>query len=99
MKTLVLITVFALIGCGPTWKEVTPHVGIYKAIVEITVQEDWCSIDGKAVNGFIRYNELIREVCVICVSLKSDDPERTLLHEFDHCFRNMMGLDPKARNQ
>jgi hypothetical protein len=97
MKTLILITAFVLAGCGPTWVEVTPPAGDYKAVVSITVQNDWCRIDGEAVNGFIRYNEAIKEVCVICVSLKSDDPERTLLHELDHCWRNMMGLDPKAR--
>jgi hypothetical protein len=98
MKVLIIITVCALISCGPQWSEVTPPIGDYKAVVSITVQDDWCRIDGQAVNGFIRYNEAIREVCVICVSLKSDNPERTMLHELDHCFRNMMGLDPKARN-
>jgi hypothetical protein len=96
--TIALIAL-SQISCGPTWPEVTPHVGTYKAVVEITVQEDWCRIDGQAVNGFIRYNEAIRGVCVICVSLKSDSPERTMQHELDHCWRNMMGLDPKAMNQ
>jgi hypothetical protein len=99
MKTLTFVTVLVLISCGPTWKEVTPPIGDYKAVVSITVQDDWCRIDGQAVNGFIRYSEIVREFCQICVSLKSDDPERTLLHELDHCWRNMMSLDPKARTQ
>jgi hypothetical protein len=99
MKTLIILTSFALISCGPTWKEVTPHVGTYKAVVSITVQEDWCIMDGEKVNGLILYNETTREFCVICVSLKSDDPERTMQHELDHCFRIMMGMDPKAMNQ
>jgi hypothetical protein len=99
MKTLILITALALISCGPQWSEVTPPSGDYKALVSITVQNDWCRIDGQAVNGFIRYNEAIRGVCVICVSLKSDSPERTMQHELDHCWRNMMGLDPEAMNK
>jgi hypothetical protein len=104
LKAAILCFTIALIAlsqisCGPTWKEVTPPLGQYKALVSITVQEDWCMIDGQAVNGLILYNETTREFCVICVSLKSDDPERTMQHELSHCWRNMMGLDPKARNE
>jgi hypothetical protein len=103
LKAAILCFIVALIALSQIscvkWSEVIPPVGSYKALVSITVQRDWCMMDGEKVNGLILYNETTREFCVICVSLKSDDPERTMQHELSHCWRNMMGLDPKARNE
>jgi hypothetical protein len=54
-------------------------------------------MDGVKVNGVTKYNTVVRSISTICVSLKSDDPERTLLHELDHAWRNAVGLDAAAR--
>ena len=93
-----IVLILWLSGCI-TWKDVTPPVGEYETKVSITVQEAWCDFYGQDVNGMIRYNTLIRNFCDICVSLQSRDPEQTMRHELDHCWRNTTGLDAKARNQ
>jgi hypothetical protein len=96
---VVAVLALSQISCGPTWKEVTPPIGEYKLYATITVQQDWCMMDGEKVNGVIEYNTVVRSVSKICVSLKSDDPERTLQHELSHAWRNAVGLDATARNQ
>jgi hypothetical protein len=105
MRTEPLALMFALLIVGSllwscvTWKDVTPPLGEFKLYTTITVQEDWCYMDGVRVNGVIDYNTVVRSISTICVSLKSDDPERTLKHELDHAWRNAVGLDLKVRNQ
>ena len=83
-----------------TWEDVLPPVGEFKLYTTITVQEDMCIMpDGTEVNGWTKYNTYVRSVSEICVSLQSDDPERTLQHELAHAWRNAVGLDPKALQQ
>ena len=82
------------------WEDVLPQTGEYKLYTTIQVQEDMCVIpDGTEVNGWTKYNTYVRSVSDICVSLQSDDPERTMNHELEHAWRNAVGLDAKARNQ
>jgi hypothetical protein len=95
MRYLIPAIVFILVSCGPSWKEVTPPLGTYMMYTTITVKKDWCYMDGVRVNGVIDYNTVVRSISRICVSLKSDDPERTLKHELDHAWRNALNLDAK----
>ena len=55
-----------------------------------SVSEDWCYMPGKKtkMNGVKSYNTLVRSILTICVSLKSDEPERTLQHDLEHEWRN-----------
>lgn len=83
-----------------TWDDVLPPLGEYKLYTTITVQEDLCAMpDGTLVNGVTRYNTQVRSVSTICVSLQSDDPQRTMNHELEHAWRNSVSLDAKELNQ
>lgn len=92
MKYITLILLIALIGCARSQPDMA--TGEYKLYSTVVVTEDWCYMpDQTRVNGVTRYNTKVRSVSEICVSLKSDDPERTLRHELEHAWRNAVGLD------
>lgn len=78
-----------------TWEDVEPSVGEYKLYSTIKVTEDWCYLDGQKVNGSIHYNTQVRSISTICISLNSDNVDRTIAHELDHAWRNAVGLDAK----
>ena len=75
------------------------ETGEYKIYSTVTVQDDWCYMpDGSRANGVVQYNTKVRSVSTICISLKSDDPERTLLHELTHAGRNAIGLTATSQD-
>ena len=87
-----LIPLLILYGCAqPQFQK-----GEHKLYTTIKVVDDWCYMpDGSPANGVINYNTIVRSVSEICISLKSDDPERTLIHELEHAGRNAIGLGAK----
>ena len=95
MKLLLLILFLIFVGCSPPQPNIT--TGEFKIYATFVVTEDWCYMpDNKTkVNGATNYNTQVRSVSTICVSLKSDDPERTLQHELAHAWRNAVGLDAR----
>ena len=95
MKLLPLIMFFIFVGCSPPQPNIT--TGEFKIYATVVVTEDWCYMPDKItkVNGATNYNTRVRSVSTICVSLKSDDPERTLQHELAHAWRNAVGLDAR----
>ena len=93
---IIALIALSQISCVLKWKEITPPLGEFKLYTTVTIQEDWCYMkDGQRVRGVIDYNTVVRSISTICVSLKSDDPERTLDHELRHAWRNAVGLDAK----
>ena len=94
MKQFLLILFFVFIGCSPTQPNIT--TGEYLLHTNVMITEDWCYMpDETKVNGYTTYNTWVRSLSTICVSLKSDDPHRTLQHELDHAWRNAVGLDAR----
>jgi hypothetical protein len=95
MKLFLLILFFIFVGCSPPQPKIA--TGEFKLYTTVVVTEDWCYMRDKTtkVNGVINYSNQVRSVSTICVSLKSDDPERTLQHELDHAWRNAVGLDAR----
>jgi hypothetical protein len=59
-------------------------------VVQQTIKKDWCYLDGKAVNGWVKAQEKYYE---ICVSLNSDMPSRTLDHELSHIALHSLGMN------
>jgi hypothetical protein len=57
---------------------------------QINVTDDWCYLDGKAVNGWAK---MMPRFYLICLSLKSDMPSRTLTHEMNHIALHSLGLE------
>lgn len=95
MKQFLLISFFIFVGCSPPQPNIA--TGEFKLYTTVVITEDWCYMPDKTtkVNGVTNYNTQVRSVSTICVSLKSDDPERTLKHELDHAWRNAVGLDAR----
>ena len=95
MKLLLLILFLIFACCSAPQPNIT--TGEFKIYATVVVTEDWCYMpDNKTkVNGTTRYSTKINALSEICVSLKSDDPERTLQHELGHAWRNAMGLDAR----
>ena len=95
MKLFLLILFFILVGCSPPQPNIA--TGEFKLYATVIVTEDWCYMpDNKTkANGVTNYNTQVRSVSTICVSMKSDDPERTLQHELEHAWRNAVGLDAR----
>ena len=95
MKYIISILFFIFIGCSPPQQNIT--TGEFKLYTTVVVTEDWCYMPDNItkVNGRTYYSTLVRSVSIISVSLKSDDPERTLRHELDHAWRNAVGLDAR----
>jgi len=95
MKQILLILFFIFTGCSPPQPQIA--TGEFKLYTTVVVTEDWCYMPDKQtkVNGVTNYNTQVRSVSTICVSLKSNDPERTLQHELDHAWRNAVGLDAR----
>lgn len=87
-----LIPLLFLCGCAqPQFEK-----GEYKLYTTIEIVDDWCYMpDGTKANGVTHYTAKVRSLSIICVSLKSDDPERTLIHELEHAGRNAIGRDVK----
>lgn len=95
MKQCLLILFFILVGCSPPQPNIA--TGEFKLYATVIVTDDWCYMpDNKTkANGVTNYNTQVRSVSTICVSMKSDDPERTLQHELEHAWRNAVGLDAR----
>jgi len=95
MRYFVLIGFILTVGCASPQQNIA--TGEFKLYTTVVVTEDWCYMPDKTtkVNGVTNYNTLVRSVSTICVSLKSDDPERTLQHELVHAWRNAVGLDAR----
>jgi hypothetical protein len=95
MKIFLLILFVFTIGCSATQPDIA--TGEFKLYTTVVVTEDWCYMpDQKTrVNGSTTYSPQVRWFSTICVSLKSDDPGRTLKHELDHAWRNAVGLDAR----
>ncbi|MDG5466822.1 hypothetical protein P9J64_00645 [Deltaproteobacteria bacterium IMCC39524] len=93
MKLLLLVMFLVFIGCSPPQQKIT--TGEFEIYATVIVTEDWCYMsDNKTkVNGTTKYFSNVKAFSQICVSLKSDDPERTLQHELAHAWRNAVGLD------
>ena len=92
MKYILLICVALLIGCAAPKAEIA--TGQFKLYTTVVVTDDWCYMpDNTKVNGATRYNSVVRSISTICISTRSDDPERTLKHELEHAWRNAVGLD------
>jgi hypothetical protein len=90
MKYLILL----LLLCGCAQQQV--HTGEHKLYTTIKVVDDWCYMpNGSRVYGFIEYSTKVKSISNIYISLKSDDPERTLRHELEHAGRNAIGLEAK----
>jgi len=84
-------TIIILAGCVQSPPPL--ETGEYKVYSTVTVQDEWCYMpDGSRANGVVHYNTRVRSISTICVSLRSDDPERTLRHELAHAGRNAIGL-------
>ena len=89
--SLAIAVVILLVGCAQ--KPISLETGQYKVYSTITIQDDWCYMpDGTRANGLTNYTNLVNSVTTICISLKSDDVERTLHHELSHAGRNAVGL-------
>ena len=89
-----IIALLALSQIGCTQVNLAP--GDYKIYATLTVQEGWCIMpDGEKVNGFTRYNTIVRSVSEVCISQKSDDMRRTMNHELEHVWLNATGNDPQ----
>lgn len=101
LKASIICFIIALIALSQISCSQTPlPLGDHKLYATITVQEEWCIMpDGTKVNGFTRYSTIIRSIAEICISRKSDDPERTMTHEFTHAWRNAIGLNATQNNQ
>jgi hypothetical protein len=95
MKQFHLILFLIFVGCSPPQPNIA--TGEFRIYATVIVTEDWCYMsDNKTkVNGTTRYITKVRAISEICVSLKSDDPERTLQHELGHAWRNAVGLDAR----
>ena len=92
MRTFLLISFFFLVGCSPPQPNIA--TGEFKLYTTVVVTEDWCYMPDKTkVNGATKYSTKVKSISEICVSLKSDDPDRTLKHEMEHAWRNAVGLD------
>lgn len=94
MKAFLLFLFVFLAACAAPQIPDLMSAGQYKIYATVVVTEDWCYMpDNTRVNGVTRYNQVVRSVSEICVSLKSDDPQRTLQHELEHAWRNAVGTD------
>ena len=93
-----IIALIALSQLSCTQVNLSP--GDYKVYATITVQEDWCIMpDGEKVNGFTKYNTVVRAISEVCISQKSDDIRRTMNHEFEHVWLNATGNYVQYFNQ
>ncbi len=94
MKPMFFILLAIQLGCAETQPNMAK--GEFKLYTTVVITDDWCYMpDQTKVKGSTRYNSVVRSISTICVSLKSDDPERTLKHELDHAWRNAVGLDAR----
>ena len=95
MQLFLLILFFIFAGCSPPQPNIA--TGEFKLYATVVVTEEWCYMPDNEtkVNGTTTYNTNVRSISTICVSLKSDDPERTLQHELGHAWRNAVGLDAR----
>ena len=92
---IVFISFIVLLGCAAPKPDIT--TGEFKLYTTVVVTDDWCYMPDKTpVNGVTKYNTKVRSISTICISRKSDDPERTLKHELEHAWRNAVGLDALA---
>jgi len=70
------------------------ETGETRYLVIQKVQKEWCMLDGVNVNGSWRkFKAGVMPVYKLCISLKSDDPERTLRHELTHISLDSLGFD------
>ena len=91
------LTIIILAGCVQSPPPL--ETGEYKFFSTVTVQDDWCYMsDGSRANGVVHYNTTVRSISTICISLRSDDPERTLSHELAHAGRNAVGLTATSQD-
>ena len=94
MKLMILMSFVFFVACSPPQQNIT--TGEFKLYATVVITDDWCYMPDKTkVKGATRYNTVVRSISTICVSMKSDDPERTLKHELDHAWRNAVGLDAR----
>ncbi len=94
MRYFFLLATFLFLGCVQPLDFVN---GEYKLYATVIIQDDWCFMpDGTKANGVTRYNTKVRSFSSICVSKKSDDMERTLMHELGHAGLNSVGEDAMA---
>ncbi len=91
MKYLIAsIITLTLAACVATQIE----VGESRYLVIQTVQKEWCMLDGVKVNGsWQKFVTELMPVYHLCISLQSDDVERTIRHELRHLGRDAIGLD------
>jgi hypothetical protein len=87
MWSLWLIIALLVSGCA-FHEDLQSSNQVY--LVQQTIQEKWCYLDGVAVNGWTKAREGYYE---ICVSLNSDMPSRTLDHELSHIALHSLGMD------
>ena len=87
MRPLWLIIALLASGCA-THDDLEASKKVY--VVQQTIQAEWCYLEGKAVNGWVKAHDKYYE---ICVSLQSDMPSRTLDHELSHVALHSLGMD------
>jgi hypothetical protein len=89
MRPLLLIVVLLATSNCAFHDDLQASEKVY--VVKQIVTDDWCRLEGKAVNGWAKMKNGYYE---ICVSLNSDMPARTLDHELSHIALHSLGLNP-----
>jgi hypothetical protein len=70
------------------------EVGESRYLVIQKIQKERCILDGRKVNGsWQKFKTENMPVYKLCISLKSDNVERTLNHELTHVSLDAMGMD------